>query len=58
MAKDPAARYRSAGDLARVCARTLGIALADVELGRDKPEPSPEGKGSTHGGSAPTVVSE
>ena len=56
MAKDAAARYATAGELARDCARALGARPAEPAIGR-KAEPS-RGPSRRGGGSSPTVISE
>jgi CHASE2 domain-containing sensor protein len=56
MAKDPAVRYATAGELARACARALGAQLADAapdDHARPRQRPSQRG-----GGTSPTVLSE
>ncbi|HSS04376.1 MAG TPA: CHASE2 domain-containing protein [Solirubrobacterales bacterium] len=55
MAKDPATRFQTATELARACARALGVAVEDP-----RPSGSAAGGGPyrPQGGSAPTVISE
>jgi CHASE2 domain-containing sensor protein/predicted Ser/Thr protein kinase len=56
MAKDPAARFQSAAELAHACAQALGVATDRVEpLG---PDVLGDGSGDPSEPSAPTVVSE
>jgi CHASE2 domain-containing sensor protein len=56
MAKDPAARYRSAAELARACAKALGIATD--QLGPTGPGVGVDSGGQKGAPSAPTVISE
>ena len=56
MAKDTAARYASAGELARDCARALGVAPADP--GPDRRERPKQGSSQRRAGASPTVISE
>ncbi len=56
MAKDPAARFHSAAELAHACAQALG--LATDEVGPLRPDGPGDGSGHAERPSAPTVVSE
>jgi CHASE2 domain-containing sensor protein len=57
MAKEPAARFQTAGELARACAQALGVGIGDDArpIGR---RPRRDRRGPTSGPSAPTVISE
>ena len=56
MAKDPAARFKTATELARACARALGLPVVDRAPG-DHPPPG-EVPTQSSGRSEPTVISE
>ncbi len=56
MAKDPAARFHSAAELAYACAQALGVATDQV--GPLGPDFLGDGPGEQSGPSAPTVISE
>jgi CHASE2 domain-containing sensor protein/predicted Ser/Thr protein kinase len=56
MAKDPAARFQSAAELAHACARALGVATEQV--GPLGPDVLGDGSGHASGPSTPTVISE
>jgi serine/threonine protein kinase len=56
LAKDPAARFHSAAELAYVCAQALGVAINHV--GALGPDVLGDGSGEPSEPSAPTVVSE
>ena len=73
MAKDPAERFQTAGELARACARALGIEIEEAGAGGEADagsppggdgKPSPQGGDETTrpsakpGGASPTVISE
>ncbi len=60
MAKEPSARYGSAGELARACARALGVSELDLppvlpaDAGQERPRPQQDQQGA----SAPTLIAE
>jgi CHASE2 domain-containing sensor protein len=56
MAKDPAARFETGAELARACARALGVKLAGTQ--RDGGAERAEREDKPQSGSAPTVVLE
>jgi CHASE2 domain-containing sensor protein len=56
MAKDPAARYGTAAELARASARALGVAIQ--EEGGDEDPARPPSPSPAPGGPAPTVVAD
>jgi CHASE2 domain-containing sensor protein/predicted Ser/Thr protein kinase len=56
MAKDPAERFQTAAELARACARALGVAVAEV--GPSKRAGGGDERGRPGGWSAPTAISE
>jgi CHASE2 domain-containing sensor protein len=61
MAKDQAARFQTAGELARACARALGVEVDDPGAGAEKGRGTARsGRGTRRpdGGTPPTVVSQ
>ncbi len=57
LAKDPAARYRSAGELAAACAEAVGLAPLPAPAG-EPPRPPSAGAGTTPAAGARTIVSD
>ncbi len=57
LAKDPAARYRSAGELAAACAEAVGLEPLPAPTG-EAPRPPSAGSGSTPAAGARTIISD